>query len=102
MARATRNPSWPGRAACSMRGRRESPRPCLASRAWALAMARSPPLTATYTGLVLQFSVGDGETGGAWHGGDCVLVHQQQVDTAREDLRVAVPRVGEAVGGPRG
>src|ERR1700733_2793278 len=102
MTRATRTPSWPATAACSMRGRRESPRPLLASRAWALAMARSPPLTATYTGLVLQFLVGGGEMGRARQGGDRVLVHEQQVDAAGEDPRVAVPRVGEAVGRPRG
>src|ERR1700733_10622487 len=102
MTRATRTPSWPATAACSMRVRHESPRPRLASRAWALAMARSPPLTATYTGSVLQFPVDGGKTGGARQGGDRVLAHEQQVHAAREKRRVAVPRVGEAVRCPRG
>src|ERR1700722_6451333 len=102
MTRATRTPSWPATAVCSMLGRRESPRPRLASRAWALAMARSPPLTATYTGLVLQILVGGGETAGARQGAARVLVHEQQVDAAREDPGVALPRFGEAVGRPRG
>src|ERR1700733_9300906 len=102
MTRATRTPSWPATAACSMRGRRESPRPLLASRAWVLAMARSPPLTATYTGLVLQFLVGGGEMGGARQGRDRVVVHEQQVDAAGEDPVVSLPLGGEAVSGPRG
>src|ERR1700751_662933 len=102
MTRETSTASWPATAACSMRGRRVSPRPCLASRAWALAMARSPPLTATYIGLVLQLRVGCCETGGARQAGDRSGVHQQQVHAAWEEVRVAVPLVSEAVVGPWG
>src|ERR1700760_2530757 len=96
MTRETRTPSWPTTAAYSMRGRRVSPRPCLASRAWALAMACSPPLTATYIGLVLLFGV-DGEAGSARQGADRFGVHQHQVDAARKEFGVTAPRVGEAI-----
>src|SRR5580698_2184166 len=82
-----------------MRGRLVSPRPCLASRAWALAMARSPPLTATYIGSVL---LAGREAGGARQAGHGAGVHEEQVDTAREESRVAPPRAGELVGSPRG
>src|SRR5580692_1028714 len=107
ITRETRTPSWAATAACSMRGSRVSPRPCLASRAWALAMARSPPLTATYIGSALLFPVGGFrlsgvQPGGARHGGDRVGSHQQQVDAAGEEPGVAAPRVSEAVGRPRG
>src|ERR1700751_635128 len=95
MTRATRTPSWPATAPYSMRGRRVSPRPCLGSRAWALAMACSPPLTATYIGLVLLFGVDGGEAGSARQGADRFGVHQQQVNAAREELGVAAPRLVE-------
>src|ERR1700679_1438826 len=100
ITRETSTPSWPATAARSMRGRRGSPRPCLPSRAWALAMGRSPPLTATYIGSVLLFRgwgfrAGGlrewGQLGGARQGGDRVLVHQHQVDATREKPRVAAP-----------
>src|ERR1700728_276200 len=83
MTRETSTPSWPATAAWSIGGRQVSPRPCLASSAWALMMARSPPLTATYIGSVLLLQAG-GQPGGAGQGRDCVVVvHQQQVDAAR-------------------
>src|ERR1700744_3664747 len=101
ITRATRTASWPATAACPMRGTPGSPRPCLASRAWAFAMARSPPLTATYIGLLLFGAVGD-EAGGAGGRGNGGRIHQQQVNAAREQLRVPRPGVGEAVGRPGG
>src|ERR1700722_17200320 len=101
MTRETSTPSWPATAAWSIGGRQVSPRPCLASSAWALMMARSPPLTATYIGSVLLLWAG-GQPGGAGQGRHRVVVHQQQVDAAREESGVAAPRLGETVGGPRG
>src|SRR6218665_1063341 len=89
MARSTARPScstiWSRRRAGTLR----SPRRRSASRRWALAMAASPPFTATYMS-------GLRNTGGAGQADHRAVAHEQQVDAAREAGAVVGP-LGEEI-----
>src|SRR5215468_5310424 len=76
---------WSRRSAGTLR----SPRRRSASSAWALAMAASPPLTATYISSL------QADAGGARQADYLAAAHEQQIDAAREQRTVVLPLLEE-------